>query len=68
MEEEAFSLVRLILRSAIFLAGTIDEQTVTLEKILATGQITRDHLLLLINEAVEEQKAQEKQKDKKKRK
>jgi alpha-tubulin suppressor-like RCC1 family protein len=53
-EEYAFDLVRKIVRSQVFYDQTIEERKKTLEQILETRDITKDQLLNLINESVEQ--------------
>jgi len=52
MENPAFNLVRQILRSPLFLAQSTLQQQVTLDEILKTGEITRQEVFTLINEAM----------------
>jgi hypothetical protein len=50
MENPAFNLVRQILRSANFLALTIDQQQAILNNILTTGEISQQDLVRIIGE------------------
>jgi len=53
MENPAFNLVRQILRSPLFLSQSLNEQQATIDQIIQTGEITRDEVFRLINEAME---------------
>jgi len=50
MENPAFEFVREILRSPLFLQQSIDEQQAILDKILETGEITRQELFNVISQ------------------
>jgi alpha-tubulin suppressor-like RCC1 family protein len=58
--EQAFDFVRKILKSPIFHALPFEEKTKTLEKILLTGEITKENLSFLINEALQQQNSDSK--------
>ena len=57
-------LVRQILRSKIFLSSDINQQQLILNKILETGQITREDLVTLINQESIKQESTEQESDK----
>ena len=57
-------LVRQILRSKIFLSSDINQQQLILNKILETGQITREDLVTLINQESIKQESTEQASDK----
>lgn len=50
MENDAFKLVKQILKSSLFLTQTTDQQQATLDEIIATGEITKEEVFKLINE------------------
>jgi len=50
-KEQSFNFVRTILQSPIFHNQSLEQRVGTLDQILATGQITREELSRLINEA-----------------
>src|SRR5579885_1331493 len=56
MENQKFDLVRQILRSPLFHSQPQEEKLNTLNSILNTGEVKREDLLFLINEALEENK------------
>jgi len=56
-KEQAFGFVKQILRSPVFLARSIDQQQIILDQIIETGEITPQELFVLINEALQQQTA-----------
>ena len=53
MEKRIYDMVKQILRSPIFRSQSLEEQTNTLDKIIATGEITQPELFFLINEQLQ---------------
>jgi hypothetical protein len=64
MERPSYDLVRTILRSKTFLAQNTEQRTITLQKMVETGETTNEEILYLINEEIERRQEENKEENK----